>query len=74
MTITLKIDYYKQSGKWYSGGEVTIECKDVFEITRETIDKQQNLLHSTKEFFLVAKNKDEDGTFFDRLYSPTETI
>ena len=68
----LQVDFYKDTGKWYSGGIVDIPDFNpvIGNDNRSKIYKHQKIVHSPYEFYMIAKNSEDNGDFFDRLFIP----
>ena len=76
----LHVDFYKNSGKWYDGGDMEIgdmiEYLDRADIAKR-IENNQNILikGAIDEFFIVTSipNQEDNDTFFaNYLYKPGE--
>ena len=65
----VQVDFYKRTGKWYSGGEVEVSKMPWEDGILEEIIKNQNILIGTEEFIIVVNDLSE--SMVDRNYRYT---
>jgi hypothetical protein len=72
----IQVDWYREGGKWYSGGEVTIpdevpayEPKSVLKAIIEFQEIMNPKWHESEDYFLVVSDIPE--SFADRNYRMT---
>lgn len=74
----IHVDWYKSSGKWYTGGivdvgEASLVHKEEFK--QAIVDNQHELVEgwtSHAEYFVVTRERDQDETFARALFHPSE--
>jgi len=73
----VQVDYYKDTGKWYSGGRVEIDKMPWESGIRDEIEKNQKILSSSgHDFFMVVSDipeSENDPNYrmtYARLYHP----
>lgn len=73
----VQVDFYKDTGKWYSGGEVECDKMPWEDGIRESIEKNQQILTNIDPSFymvvsdLTESEKDRNYRYtYSRLYHP----
>ena len=74
----VQVDFYKETGKWYSGGRVECDKMPWENGILESIKKNQDILSSNgDEFYIVISDipeSENDPNYrytYSRLYKPT---
>lgn len=67
----IKVDFYKESGKWYEGGIVEIPDGSWLhtEDIREFVMCKQNIVDNPEQFHCVVNNVNENDNFFKALWT-----
>jgi hypothetical protein len=78
----IQVDWYKETGKWYTGGQVEIEPMPWEDGIREAILRNQKILvagwENEGEFYVVvddipeSKNDPNYRMTYSRLYKPED--
>jgi hypothetical protein len=77
-TIKIRVDFYKETGKWYEGCDMDIpEGSQLFAPKIEDyIRANQTAVNNPEQFYMVVNNIDSkermNDPFFMRLYKPEE--
>ena len=67
----IHFELYKETGKWYAGGDVEIpDSIPIYEtwLIYDAICKKQTEVMEPRNFHMAITNKDPNGSFVDRLY------
>jgi len=69
----IKVNLFKPTGKWYVGGIVEVVGVKPYERNwQEELYKQQKLIHSFDQFYVVTENVSDLDPFEQRIYFPKE--
>lgn len=70
----IQVDFYKESGKWYSGGEVEVEHELFQDEFRQDIVNNQKILNDGWQgnFIVVTNNLPDDNLFAMQLFLPSK--
>lgn len=72
----IRVDFYKESGKWYAGGEVEVEHDLFQEEFRQDIVNNQQILHDGWQgnFIVVTNNLPDDNLFAMQVFLPSRFL
>lgn len=72
----IRVDFYKESGKWYAGGEVEVNHHLFQEGFRQDIVNNQEILRDGWQgnYIVVTNNLEGDNLFAMQVFLPSKFI
>lgn len=70
----IRVDFYKESGKWYAGGDVLVEHYLFQEGFKQDIVNNQNILYDGWQgnYIVVTNNHEDDDNFAKQVFLPSK--
>lgn len=70
----IRVDFFRESGKWYSGGEVKVNHLLFEDEFKQDIVDNQEILHDGWQgsYIVVTDDVEDDGLFSKAVFLPSQ--